>query len=164
MDSLKSIQLKPIGFVRTEAGLEDLRHRVAISEIVVNKRLCRGLDGIGGFSHIFVLYWMHKTSKPERKVLTVHPRHRPYIPKQGIFATRSKFHPNSIGLTIVKLLSKVDNTLIVKGLDAYDGTPVLDLKPYDYWDRPKKIQVPDWWKKLEKERCGDQRFIGFQCI
>jgi tRNA-Thr(GGU) m(6)t(6)A37 methyltransferase TsaA len=164
MDSLKSIRLKPIGFVRTEAGLEDLRHRVARSEIVVNKKLCRGLDGIGGFSHIFVLYWMHKTSKSQREILTVHPRHRSDIPKQGIFATRSKFHPNTIGLTIVKLLKKTGNTLIVKGLDAYDGTPVLDLKPYDYWDRPKKIRVPAWWKRLEKERRGDQRFISHLSI
>ncbi len=164
MDSLKSIQLVPIGFVRTEAGLEDLKHRVARSEIVVNKRLCRGLDGIEGFSHIFVLFWMHKTLKTERRILAVHPRHRSDIPEQGIFATRSQFHPNSIGLTIVKVLRKSGNTLIVKGLDAYDGTPVLDLKPYDYWDRPKKIRVPDWWKKLEKERCEDQRHISYLCI
>jgi len=164
MDSLESIQLKPIGFVRTKAGLEDLKHRVAKSEIVIKKKFCRGLDGIGGFSHIFVLYWMHETSKTHRKILAVHPRHRSDIPPQGIFATRSKFHPNPIGLTIVKLLRKAGNTLIVKGLDAYDGTPVLDLKPYDYWDQPKKIRVPAWWKKLEKERCGDQRFISYRCI
>ena len=164
MDSLKSIRLKPIGFVRTEADLEDLKHRSARSEIIVNKKLRRGLDGIGGFSHIFVLYWMHKASKSQREILTVHPRHRSDIPKQGIFATRSKYHPNTIGLTIVKLLKKTGNTLVVKGLDAYDGTPVLDLKPYDYWDRPKKIRVPAWWKKLEKERSGDERFISFQSI
>jgi tRNA-Thr(GGU) m(6)t(6)A37 methyltransferase TsaA len=155
MASLKSIRLKPIGFVRTKASLEELKHRVARSEIVVNKRYDKGLEGISGFSHIFVLYWMNKTSETERNVLTVHPRHHMNIPKQGIFATRSRFRPNPIGLTIVKLLKKTGDKLVVKGLDAYDGTPVLDLKPYDYWDRLEKIRVPDWWKKLESERCKD---------
>jgi tRNA-Thr(GGU) m(6)t(6)A37 methyltransferase TsaA len=157
----KLIQLKPIGFVRTEAGLEDLKHRVARSELIINKRYSKGLAGVDGFSHLFVLYWLNKTSETERNILMVHPRHHIDIPKQGIFATRSQFRPNPIGLTIVRLLKKVGNRLVVQGLDAYDGTPVLDLKPYDYWDCPKKIRVPNWWKKLEKERSRDQRFISF---
>jgi tRNA-Thr(GGU) m(6)t(6)A37 methyltransferase TsaA len=150
----RSIRLDPIGLVRTEARLEELEHGDARSEIIVDKRLSKALDGIDKFSHIFVLFWLHETKKSERKLLKVHPRHRLYIPEQGIFATRSRFRPNPIGLTVVKLLKKVGNRLVVKGLDAYDGTPVLDLKPYDHWDRLDRIRVPDWWKKLEKEdRC-----------
>ena len=155
MASLESIRLKPIGYVRTQATNEELKHRIARSEIVIAKKYGKGLEGIGGFSHIFVLYWMHKMSESDRKILTVYPRHRLYLPRQGIFATRSGFRPNTIGLTIVKLLKRTGNVLVVKGLDAFDGTPILDLKPYDYWDRLDRIKVPNWWKRLEKEREGD---------
>ena len=152
MKSLRVIRLEPIGFVRTEASPEDLKNRIATSKIVIRKEFSKGLDGIGGFSHFFVLFWMHKTSKPDKRIMKVHPRHRLYLPKQGIFATRTQFRPNSIGLTVVKLVRRVGDTLIVNGLDAYDGTPVLDLKPYDPWDRLGEIRVPTWWKKLEKEK------------
>ena len=138
--------------VQTKASLDDLKHRIATSKIVIKKEFSKGLDGIGGFSHLFVLFWMHKTSAPEKMILKVHPRHRLYLPKQGVFATRTQFRPNSIGLTVVKLVRRAGNTLTVKGLDAYEGTPVLDLKPYDPWDRLCKIRVPAWWKKLEKEK------------
>jgi tRNA-Thr(GGU) m(6)t(6)A37 methyltransferase TsaA len=151
MARLGSILLEPIGFVRTKASLENLKHQASRSEIVIKKRFGKGLLGISGFSHVFVLYWMHKMSEPERKILRIHPRHRLYLPKQGIFATRSHFRPNPIGLSVVKLLRRRSNVLIVKGLDAFDGTPVLDIKPYDHWDRLNKVRVPGWWKRLEKE-------------
>jgi len=57
------------------------------------------------------------------------------------------FSPNSIGLTLVELVQVEGNVLVVRGLDAYDGTPVLDLKPYDFWDMAKTAKVPDWWRK-----------------
>lgn len=148
----RSIRLRPIGFVRTESNLEELKHRTAISQLVIDRRLRKALDGIDGFSHVFVIYWMHQTQKLDRTVLKVHPRHCLSIPEQGVFATRSCFRPNTIALTLVRLLRRTGNTLIVRGLDTYDGTPLLDLKPYDYWDRIEKIRVPAWWKKLEKER------------
>jgi len=147
----RSIRLDSIGLVRTKAHFEELKHGDARSEIIIERKFSKALDGIDKFSHIFVLFWMHETRKFERKLLKVHPRHRLYIAQQGIFATRSRFRPNPIGLTVVELLKKVGNKLVVKGLDAYDGTPVLDLKPYDYWDRLDRIRVPGWWKKLEKE-------------
>jgi tRNA (adenine37-N6)-methyltransferase len=60
--------------------------------------------------------------------------------------------PNPIGLTVVELVSVDGNVLTVKGLDAFDGTPVLDVKPYDHWDVAENVQVPSWWLKLQKEK------------
>ena len=74
------------------------------------------------------------------------------MPILGVFATRTPHRPNPIGLTVVKLVERQNNILTVQGLDALDGTPILDLKPYDYWDRAKNILVPEWWKRLEKQR------------
>jgi len=85
-------------------------------------------------------------------ILKVHPRGRMDMPLLGVFATRTNLRPNPIGLTLVELLKAEGNTLTVKGLDAFDGTPVLDVKPYDFWDMISDAKVPDWWKKLEKEK------------
>ena len=74
------------------------------------------------------------------------------LPLLGVFATRTMFRPNPIGLTLVELLKVEGNVLTVKGLDAYDGTPVLDVKPFDAWDNATDAKVPEWWKKLEAER------------
>ena len=70
----------------------------------------------------------------------------------GVFATRSMFRPNPIGLTIVELIKVEKNKLTVRGLDAFNLTPVIDIKPYDFWDANLEIQVPEWWKKLEKDK------------
>lgn len=83
--------------------------------------------------------------------MKVHPRGRVDIEEVGVFATRSPHRPNPIGLTLVKLLSKKGRTLTVRGLDAYDGTPVLDIKPYDRRDTTRQFRVPAWWRKLERE-------------
>jgi tRNA (Thr-GGU) A37 N-methylase len=74
------------------------------------------------------------------------------MPLLGVFATRTNLRPNPIGLTLVELLDLKDNILTVRGLDAFDQTPVLDVKPYDFWDMEKDAKVPKWWKKLENEK------------
>jgi tRNA-Thr(GGU) m(6)t(6)A37 methyltransferase TsaA len=99
---------------------------------------------------LYVLFLLHEAPKWGGK-LTVHPRGRIDIKKAGVFATRSPHRPNPIGLTLVKILSKRGRILRVKGLDAYDGTPVLDLKPYDRHDSTPRARVPFWLKKLERE-------------
>jgi len=92
---------------------------------------------------------MHRVPLRERKVLKIHPRGRTDIEKVGVFASRSRSHPNPIGLAVVKLLKRRGNSLKVQALDALNGTPVLDIKPYDHIDVQKKIRVPDWWHKLK---------------
>ena len=74
------------------------------------------------------------------------------MPLTGVFAVRTMLRPNPIGLTLVELVKVDGNVLSVRGLDAYDGTPVLDVKPYDFWDMAENIKVPEWWRKLHEEK------------
>jgi tRNA-Thr(GGU) m(6)t(6)A37 methyltransferase TsaA len=152
MISQGKIVLKPIGFVRTEAVGDEVKDKGRISQIVVNRELAEALEGIAEFSHLFVLFWLHEVTSEERKTLKVHPRGRDDLPVLGVFATRTKLRPNPIGLTLVELLKVEGNILMVRGLDAFDETPVLDLKPFDFWDMAKDAKVPRWWTKLEKEK------------
>lgn len=148
----EKITLNPIGFVKTKAVGREVRDRNAVSEIILRGKLAEALDGIEDFSHLFVVFWMNKISKEERKTMKVHPRGRKDMPLLGVLATRTPFRPNPIGLTLVELLKVERNVLTVRGLDAFDGTPVLDIKPFDYWDTVEAATVPEWWRKLEKER------------
>jgi tRNA-Thr(GGU) m(6)t(6)A37 methyltransferase TsaA len=148
----------PIGHVVTDASHEDLRHRVAVSRIMIDQKFAGGLKGLEGFSHLYVLFLLHEVPKWKGNLM-VHPKGRTDIKKTGVFATRSPHRPNPIALTLVKLLSKRGRVLTVKGLDAYDGTPVLDLKPYDKHDSTPRPRVPLWWKKLEHE---SKRVLGSQ--
>ena len=151
-------KLMSIGYVATDASHEELRHRVAVSKIVIDRKFAGGLNGLQGFSHIYVLFLLHEAPKWKGSLM-VHPKGRTDISKTGVFATRSPHRPNPIALTLVKLLSKRGRVLTVKGLDAYDGTPVLDLKPYDRHDSTPRPRVPLWWKKLEHE---SKRARGWQ--
>jgi len=152
MPSQEKIVLKSIGFVRTEAVGNEVKDKDRISQIVVNRELAEALEGIAEFSHLFVLFWLHEVTSEERKTLKVHPRGREDLPLLGVFATRTKLRPNPIGLTLVELMKVEDNVLTVRGLDAFNETPVLDLKPFDFWDMAKDAKVPRWWTKLEKEK------------
>jgi tRNA-Thr(GGU) m(6)t(6)A37 methyltransferase TsaA len=151
MQSREKIILKPIGFVRTEATGDEVKDKDRISQIIVNRELAEALDGIAEFSHLFVLFWLHEVMSEDRKTLKVHPRGREDLPLLGVFATRTKLRPNPVGLTLVELMKVEDNILTVRGLDAFDETPVLDLKPFDFWDMAKDVKVPKWWIKLQKE-------------
>lgn len=152
MSATEKIELKPIGFVKTKAVGKEVRDRSNVSEIVLREDLAKALDGIEDFSHLFVIFWMHEISNEERRTVKVHPRGREDMPLLGVFATRTPHRPNPIGITLVELLEVDGNVLIVRGLDAFDGTPVLDIKPFDYWDMAEDARVPDWWMRLEKER------------
>jgi tRNA-Thr(GGU) m(6)t(6)A37 methyltransferase TsaA len=152
MPSQEKIVLKPIGFVRTEAVGDEVKDKSRISRIIIHRELTEALEGIKEFSHLFVLFWLHEITSEERKTLKVHPRSRADLPLLGVFATRTKLRPNPIGLTLVELLKVEGNVLTVRGLDAFNGTPVLDIKPFDFWDSAKDVKVPEWWIKLEKEK------------
>ena len=152
MFSLEKIVLNPIGYVKTSAVGDEVKDKSAISQIVLREELVEGLSGIAGFSHLFVLFYLSQISEEQRKTLKVHPRGRQDMPLTGVFAARTMLRPNPIGLTLVELLKVDGNVLTVRGLDAYDGTPVLDIKPYDFWDMAENAKVPDWWKKLNEEK------------
>jgi tRNA (adenine37-N6)-methyltransferase len=152
MSSQPEIVLKPIGFVRTTAVGKEVRDKTRTSQLIISKKLTAALDGINDFSHLFVLFWLHKTSPEERKILKVHPRGKKDMPLLGIFATRTMLRPNPVGLTLVEIVKVEGNILTVRGLDAFDGTPVLDIKPFDSWDNAETAKVPEWWTKMKNEK------------
>jgi tRNA-Thr(GGU) m(6)t(6)A37 methyltransferase TsaA len=138
--------LKPIGVVRNEVK-QPIRHgwREVISEIVVDSDLTEALDNLDEFSHLIVLYWMHELPAGRQLPLKVHPMGKSGLPLVGRFATRSPSRPNPVGQATVELLERRDNILKVKGLDAIDGTPVIDIKPYlPGYDSVDEAKVPLW--------------------
>ncbi|HYA77119.1 MAG TPA: tRNA (N6-threonylcarbamoyladenosine(37)-N6)-methyltransferase TrmO [Verrucomicrobiae bacterium] len=145
------IFLNPIGRVKTEAVGDEVKDKSRISQIIIRDELVEALEGVDGFSHLFVLFWLNQISTQKRMTLKVHPRGRMDMPLLGVFATRTNLRPNPIGLTLVELLKVEGNILTVRGLDAFDGTPILDLKPFDFWDNAENARVPDWWINLNEE-------------
>jgi len=143
------INLTPIGFVKnniTEPKRGDWE--AVTSEIIINEDLKQGLSRIDEFSHLIVIYWMHKLPPSQRSVIEVHPKGNQNLPLVGVFASRSPARPNPIGITTVKLMERRDNILKVTGLDAIDETPVLDIKLYipDH-DSASEIKTPGWLTK-----------------
>lgn len=117
-----------------------------MSRIEIDPALTEALDNLDEFSHIIVLYWMDRLAA-EPLPMKVHPRHDPERPLVGLFATRSPKRPNPIGETTVKLLKREGNVLAVSGLDAFDGTPVIDIKPYlPGHDSAADARTPPWLK------------------
>ncbi|RLI38240.1 tRNA (N6-threonylcarbamoyladenosine(37)-N6)-methyltransferase TrmO [Candidatus Bathyarchaeota archaeon] len=149
---IEDIDLKPIGIVKTTAMGKKVRKKDAISKIVLRNDLTESLTGIDEFSHLFIIFWMHEISVEERRAVKTYPRGRIDLPLLGVFATRTPHRPNPIGMTLVELLKVDRNVLTVRNLDAFDGTPVLDIKPFDNWDMTDDARVPQWWKNLEMER------------
>ena len=144
---LPEITLRPIGYVKN--GVKEPKPdgwADVVSRIVIRSDLEDALLGLEAWSHVMVLFWPHLIS-PE--VLgskhRLHPRDDPENPLQGVLATRSQIRFNPVLVTSVKLLGVKGNVLRVKGLDAIDGTPVLDVKPYiPRFDSVPEAMMPEW--------------------
>lgn len=122
------------------------------SEVVIEESLEECLEGLEEFSHILVVFWMHKVPPVRQPVGKIHPQGRADLPLVGLFATRSPYRPNPIGVRVARLVERKGNVLRVVGLDAIDGTPVVDIKPYlPRLDSPSDVRIADWAKKLECE-------------
>lgn len=123
-------EIKPIGTIHTpykepgQAPIQASRSEET-GTVEVFKEYSEGLDGIEGFSHIFLIYRFHKAPRYSLKA-------KPFLDdaEKGIFAIRSPWRPNHIGLSVVELLEKKENMLTVKGMDMLDGTPLIDIKPF----------------------------------
>ena len=114
--------VQPIGVVETQG---DKRL------IVLDRQYQPGLLRLSDFSHVWVIWWFDRNDTAEmREILQVHPRRDTRNPLSGVFATRAPVRPNLIGLSLCRILSVDGNLLEIDGIDAFDGTPVLDLKPY----------------------------------
>ena len=105
-----------------------------------------GLLGLDGFSHIYVFYWFHQNDSAEkRKTLQVHPRKDPANPLTGVFATHSPQRPNLIALTLCKIESISGNKIQIEEIDAFDGSPVIDIKCYIPGSVPDAdVRLPEW--------------------
>lgn len=124
------LTIKPIGYVRSPyraRGDAPRQGRLSdtVSEIVIHEEFREGLMDVGKKTHLFVLSWFDRA---DRTVLRATPPHEGV--EHGVFATRSPDRPNPIALSLVDLIRCDGQVLTVRGLDALDGTPVLDIKPY----------------------------------
>lgn len=120
-----------------------------VSEIHLDERFAPGLRGIEQYSHIIVVFLMHMAAFDESNDLIRRPRGRADLPETGIFAQRAKHRPNPLGITAVRLIGVEKNIITVRGLDAINGTPVLDVKPYfPAFDRVEGVAVPEWVDRL----------------
>ena len=151
----KAIEMKPIGFIQRLSSGENVKDRNLVSRIVFTKDLAPALDGIESFSHIFVICWFHEVAETDRQIL--HHPGNPAAPQPlGILATRAPIRPNPIGLTLVELVKREENILWVRGLDAVDNTPVLDIKPYPDWEQGRfpvvaDFRVPEWLARIVRQ-------------
>jgi len=145
------ITVNPIGVVRNvrQTPEDDDWGKVA-SEIILTGELPEeSLSEIETFSHIEVIYFFHLVDEQKIETGARHPRNNSQWPKVGIFAQRGKNRPNRLGATIVRLVRREGRTLLVAGLDAIDGTPVLDIKPVMREFLPHdEITQPDWATEL----------------
>jgi tRNA-Thr(GGU) m(6)t(6)A37 methyltransferase TsaA len=152
MATERELTLTPIGYVATGRPPADNSNawEKAAAEIEIDGAYAGALDGIEGFSHIWVIWWLDRSPAEEPpETLRVHPEGRPEMPLVGIFATRSPRRPNPIAMTLVRLLKRQGGRLHVQGLDAYEGTPILDLKPYlQRGDRIPEATMPHWLERL----------------
>ncbi len=146
------VMVRPIGVVRNGVrqsrpdGWSDVR-----SDIIFRDELSDALDGIDGYSHVIVIFAFDRVPESERRP-RVRPRGDPRIPEQGVLATRSQVRPSPIGVSVVALVRRRHNILRVVGLDAIDGTPVLDVKPYfPNYDAVPDATIPDWALALATE-------------
>ena len=141
---------EPIGFVLSQAKEKTDHHWGSVrAQIVLHDDLADGLQGLEDFSHVIIVYHLHEARFVKERHLIRHPQDRADMPKIGIFSQRAKDRPNSIGITTVKLISVNQNILHVQGLDAIEGTPVLDIKPYyPQYDLKEEARVPQWVNRL----------------
>ncbi len=140
-DSVKTaFQVYPIGVIHK---------RDDVVRIEIYPEYSDALSGLEQFSHINVLYWFHENDTPDqRSILRVHPCGNEQNPLTGVFATHAPVRPNPIALTLCKIVSIGGNQIFVDDIDAYDGSPVIDIKSYfPHSINVEDIRVPDWKKE-----------------
>ena len=139
-DTIKAICLNPIGVVKKQG---------ASARLEIYPEFAPALKGLQDFSHLWVFYWFHENDTPEqRRTLQVHPRRNPANPLTGVFACRAPERPNLIGFTACRLIKVKGNVVEVADLDARDGSPILDLKPYiPAADAIPEAATPEWLKR-----------------
>ena len=171
--NMETLHLSPIGVVRSDlktpmpapdqsnqslnermATIRAYRQRVAtvVCDLVIDPQWEDLLDGIEAFSHILVLYWPHLVDPARRRVRKIHPMGRSDLPLQGILATCSPARPNPVLVSAVPLVARQANVLTVKRLEAVDGSPIIDVKPYSRgYMQVDDLKQPPWLERIQRE-------------
>jgi len=150
MQETPQIVFEPIGFVHNDypPGQKPLTWQGIDSQIEIAPRWTTALEGLEEFSHINVLCYLH-VMHGEEPILQIHPQRNLEMPLVGFFGTRTPLRPNPISVTIVRLIDRQQNVLHVRNLDMFDGTPVLDIKPYlTRGDCYPEATGPEWIYRL----------------
>ncbi|MEM0017126.1 MAG: tRNA (N6-threonylcarbamoyladenosine(37)-N6)-methyltransferase TrmO [Candidatus Korarchaeum sp.] len=149
------ICFKPIGVIRTEASRDEVKESFEGVEgfIEVLEEYEDALRGLEGFSHIIVLTYLHEVTEEQRATLVVRPKRFlklgfEEVPEVGVFATDSPHRPNPIGLHLLRVRSIVGRRIYVSSLDAFDNTPVLDIRPYTPSRIVENPSFPEWYREL----------------
>lgn len=152
-----NIKLIPIGVVHVSVSDEEVKESLeGVSGVIeVFDEFVEGLEGVDGFTHIIIIAYLHKVPEELRKTLKVRPKRLlklglklEELPQVGVFVTDSPHRPNPIALTIVKLVRREGKFLYVEGLDLFDGTPILDIRPYTPDRSIREFSVPKWYEEL----------------
>ena len=164
-----NINLKPIATICSPfcdlvgMPIQPKGAKESYATIKFEDKYVEGLKDLDGFSHVYIIYYFHKVSQHQ---LSVIPFNDKTATPRGVFSTRTPMHPNSIGLSVVELVSVEQNIVTIKGVDVLDGTPLLDIKPYiENFDKIEGEVRSGWMKSSAKEveeKRSDSRFTG--CI
>ena len=154
------ITFKPIGTIHTRGSDTEVREKGDLEgELEIHPEFEAGLQGIDGYSHLFVLVYFDRLRPEQIGPLQVKPRgllKRGFkleeLPLLGVFALDSPTRPNPIGLTLVRFVKREGTRLFVQGLDFFDGTPILDIKGYRPQYRAENYTLPDWFRKLADDK------------
>jgi tRNA-Thr(GGU) m(6)t(6)A37 methyltransferase TsaA len=163
--ALPPVTLEPIGVVRNNVPVSqayDFDWQAVDSQIVLRRELADGLLGLDGYSHALVLFWPHQVPDEIRgSKHRLHPLDDERNPLQGILATRSQIRFNPILVTAARVLKVKQNVVTVRGLDAVNGSPVLDLKPYNpYFDSVPDATTPAWLAEADERRRSEREASG----
>ncbi|VBB41954.1 putative S-adenosyl-L-methionine-binding protein MTH_1797 [uncultured Desulfatiglans sp.] len=167
------MHLHPVGFVRSDIKspvlapgdgdleLQEKKEAIrqhhekvegGVCELVIFRDFAELLEGVEDFSHVMVLYWPHLIDPSKRQLRKVHPMGRKDLPLRGIFSTCSPARPNPILVSVVPLLERDGNILRVKGLEAVDGSPIIDIKPFvEPSHGAKNPKVPEWMSRIHRD-------------
>jgi len=128
--------------------------------IKFKEEFVEGLKDLDGFSHVYLIYYFHKVKEHK---LSVIPFNDKTDTPRGVFSTRTPMHPNSLGLSVVELVSVDGDTVTIKGVDILDGTPLIDIKPYiENFDKVDENTKSGWMKSSADEvrsKKSDDRFV-----
>jgi tRNA-Thr(GGU) m(6)t(6)A37 methyltransferase TsaA len=149
---MKTFELVPIGFVGNAVReTVDDNWGSVVSRLTLEPQFSGGIRHLDQFSHAIIVTYLHRSTFDPAKHLLRRPRGLDSMPEVGIFSQRAKDRPNPIGITAVKIVTVGDDYVDVQGLDAIDGTPIIDIKPYFLqFDCVPTAKTPPWVDELMK--------------